>query len=433
MMKTYSEVIDFLYNQLPVFQNAGPGAYKPGLDTARELDAAFGHPHLKFRTVHVAGTNGKGSTSHTIASVLQAQGLKTGLYTSPHLVDFRERIRINGEMISEREVVDFTERYLASGLNCRPSFFELTTIMAFDHFARHNVDIAIIEVGLGGRLDTTNIITPLLSIITNISLDHTALLGGTEEEIAAEKAGIIKPGVPVVIGEASGSVREVFERVAGDKGCEILFAEDEQIGRKGNMYSIAPDGEPSVTYSLTGEYQHANANTVMAALRTLRHMIPVSDEAITEGFGSVQESTGLAGRWQTVMTDPVRVICDTGHNIGAWRILGPALEAVAKQSRLRVVMGFVNDKDVTHIFGHLPAGARYYFVTPSVARGRQASELSALAAGMGFRQTAAYGTVAEGFRQAMADSAREDVIFVGGSTFVVADFLKAVKSRELRV
>jgi len=423
-MRAYAEVIDFLYNQLPVFQNAGPGAYKPGLDTARELDAAFGHPHLKFRTVHVAGTNGKGSTSHTIASVLQAQGLKVGLYTSPHLVDFRERIRINGEMISEREVVDFTERYLTLGLNCHPSFFELTTIMAFDHFARHRVDVAIIEVGLGGRLDTTNIISPLLSVITNISLDHTALLGSTEEEIAAEKAGIIKPGVPVVVGEASGDVRRVFERAAGDKGCEIHFAEDEPVSRKDNMYGINPGDVPSVAYSLTGEYQHANARTVMAALRILRNMIPISDEAIIRGFGSVQESTGLAGRWQTVMTDPVRVICDTGHNIGAWRILGPALGRLAEQTRLHVVMGFVNDKDVTHIFEHLPADAQYYFVTPSVARGRQASELAALATGMGFRQVVAYDTVADGFRQAMADSARGDVVFVGGSTFVVADFLK---------
>lgn len=290
-------IINFRCSKTP------PRAYKPGLNTARTLDAAFGHPHLKYPTIHVGGTNGKGSTSHTLASVLQAQGLKVGLYTSPHLVDFRERIRINGQMISEAEVIDFVERYWEMSLSCRPSFFELTTIMAFEHFARHGVDVAIIEVGLGGRLDTTNIITPILSIITNISLDHVALLGNTEEKIAAEKVGIIKSGVPVVIGEASTSVRKVFEEVARNCGSEIIFAEDCTVTRDGDSYSINPDGEPIVMYSLTGEYQHANANTVMAALRTLRRILPISDLAIINGFGLVQESTSLLGRWQTIMTE----------------------------------------------------------------------------------------------------------------------------------
>lgn len=421
---TYVEVIDFLYNQLPLFQNSGPGAYKPGLDTALTLAQAFGNPHERLRTIHVAGTNGKGSTSHTIASVLQAAGYKVGLYTSPHLLDFRERIRIDGQMISKTEVVDFIEPYQETQLDCSPSFFELTTIMAFDHFVRHNVDVAVIEVGLGGRLDTTNIITPLLSIITNISLDHTSLLGNTEVEIAREKAGIIKPGIPVVIGEANSIVRKVFSDVANNTGSPVIFAEDVSVTISGDYYSIYPGASPVAKYQLKGEYQHANANTVMAALRCLRSSISIPDEAIITGFSNVSTSTGLAGRWQVIQECPVKIVCDTGHNIGAWLILGPVL---ATQSHLHcnllMVIGFVNDKDVSHIFQHMPKDAAYYFVTPSVARGLDSNKLLSIAKDNGLKIKGAYSSVAAGYEAASQDTKSGDMIFVGGSTFVVADFL----------
>lgn len=425
---TYDDVIDFLYSQLPMFQNSGPGAYKPGLGTAHLLDDAFGNPHLLYPSVHVAGTNGKGSTAHTIASVLQAAGMKVGLYTSPHLIDFRERIRINGQMIEKEEVTKFVERYLAMHLDCKPSFFELTTIMAFDHFARHHVDIAVIEVGLGGRLDTTNIISPILSVITNISLDHTALLGNTEVEIAREKAGIIKPRTPVVIGEANAEIREVMMQKALDMEAPVVYAEDEAVTRRENCYGINPGDNPIAEFELTGDYQHANANTIMAALRLLRRRFPITNKNIIKGFATVCQSTGLMGRYQTLQEKPIKVICDTGHNIGAWRILGPKLKQEALcNGNLRVVLGFVNDKDVDHIFDELPADADYYFVTPSVARGRSGESLLSIASEKGIRRARAFDNVISGYRQAMNEASEGDMLFVGGSTFVVADLLVAVK------
>lgn len=428
-MSTYGETIEYLYSQLPMFQNSGPGAYKPGLETARKLDDAFGNPHKSFRAVHVAGTNGKGSVSHTIASVLQAAGLNVGLYTSPHLIDFRERIRVNGEMISPEEVVDFVDRYRSLRLDCNPSFFELTTIMAFEHFARHKVDFAIIETGLGGRLDTTNIITPVLSVITNISLDHTALLGDTIEAIAREKAGIIKPGIPVVVGEADETVREVMTDAAKTVSAPLTFTEDEPVGRNGDVYSVRPGEEPCVEFELKGDYQHANANTIMAALRQLSNVIALSDNAVRKGFSTVCSATGLMGRWQTLREEPVKVVCDTGHNIGAWTILGPKLRQVAERvDHLRMVIGFVNDKDVNHIFDQMPHDAEYYFVTPSVARGRDSSQLLYLAREKGFRDIRAFGSVRDGYEAALNESLPGDMIFVGGSTFVVADLLTHLRN-----
>ena len=410
---------------MPMFQNSGPGAYKPGLATAHALDDAFGNPHRQYRSIHVAGTNGKGSVSHTIASVLQSAGLRVGLYTSPHLVDFRERIRINGEMISEQEVVDFVKRYRSLNLDCHPSFFELTTIMAFDHFARNLVDIAVIEVGLGGRLDTTNIINPILSIITNISLDHVSLLGDTEALIAKEKAGIIKCGVPVVIGEADKDVRRVFELAASEAGAPIVIAKEEPVTVKGNKYSINPGGEPIVEFDLKGDYQRANANTIMAALRVLRTIITISDEDIISGFASVTKSTGLAGRWQTISSKPVKIVCDTGHNVGAWQILGPRLRECAKEAQtLHMVIGFVNDKDVSHIFDYMPTDVKYYFVTPSVARGLDSSKLLDIAEQRNFAFAKSFASVAQGYEYALACAKEGDMIFVGGSTFVVADLMQ---------
>lgn len=430
-MTSYQDTVDYLFTQLPVFQNIGAGAYKPGLATAYTLSEAFGNPHKSFRSIHIGGTNGKGSTSHTLASVLMAAGYRVGLFTSPHLFDFRERIRVNGKMIPEDDVVDFVERYKSMDLGVSPSFFELTTIMAFDYFRSEGVDIAVVEVGLGGRLDTTNIITPELAIITNVSLDHMAQLGDTEVQIAAEKAGIIKPGIPVVIGEAEGEVREVFQRKADELGSPIVFAEDTPVDftvKDGHfVYSLRPGDAPSVESDLTGCYQPVNMNAVIHALR----LIPgIPDSAIAEGMADVQHRTGLMGRWMEIRSQAPKVICDTGHNIGAWRHLAPILAEVARHSTLRVVVGFVSDKDVSAIFDLLPSEAFYYFVTPSVKRARQASDLQELARKHGLK-TLAFNSVMEGYHNALSDSSDSDTLFVGGSNYVVSDLAPIIKKGTL--
>lgn len=424
----YQATTEWLFEQLPMFHNIGAGAYKPGLDTARLLSKAFGDSHRKFKTVHIAGTNGKGSTSHMLASCLAAAGYRVGLYTSPHLVDFRERMRVDGEMISEREVVDFVRRYRALGLDCQPSFFELTTIMAFDFFARRGVDIAIIETGLGGRLDTTNIITPLLSVITNVTLEHTALLGDTVEKIAAEKAGIIKPCIPVVIGEATDQTRPVFERAAEAAYAPITFAQDHMIncalqpdGRY--AFSVYPKCAATIACDLEGEWQIKNVNTAMAAMRALREDcdLNIPDRAIAQGLANVQSRTGLQGRWMRLDSDP-EIVCDTGHNPGAWTYLAPRLEKIASERTLRVVVGFANDKDAEQIFTRLPKNAVYYLVQPACRRARPSAELLEIANACGLQATA-YPTVSDGLEAAKADAAPTDMIFVGGSNFVVAEIL----------
>lgn len=337
----YTDTIDFLFSQLAMYQQQGPSAYKPGLDTTLALDRAFGHPSEKLRVVHVAGTNGKGSTSHSLASVFQASGLKTGLFTSPHLLDFRERIRIDGAMIPEQEVTDFVDRYMAMDLAIRPSFFELTTIMAFDWFARSGVDVAVVEVGLGGRLDSTNIVNPTMSVITNISLDHTALLGSTPGQIAREKAGIIKTAVPAVVGEAEGEVKEVFRRKAMEVGSPLVFATGDgslpysgyEFTDAGIRYSDTPFGE--INCDLSGSCQPANMATVLTALDLLRRggLIELSDAAVAEGLADVAGRTGLMGRWMTVGSSP-KVICDTGHNIGGWEYIVPRLNSMPGKKKL---------------------------------------------------------------------------------------------------
>jgi len=424
----YRNTIEWLFEQLPMFQKIGAGAYKPGLDTARLLSRAFGDAHRKFKTVHIAGTNGKGSTSHILAACLAAAGYKVGLYTSPHLVDFRERIRVDGKMIPEVEVVDFVDRYRQMNLDCRPSFFELTTIMAFDFFARQNVDIAVIETGLGGRLDTTNIITPLLSVITNVTLEHTALLGDTVEQIATEKAGIIKPCVPVIIGEATEQTRPVFNNVAEEAYAPITFAEEHSITCKplpdGRFaFSVYPLGTASMVCDLEGEWQKKNVNTALAALRALREDcgLNISDRDIAEGLANVQSRTGLQGRWMRLGENP-EIVCDTGHNPGAWMYLAPRLEKIASERTLRVVIGFANDKDADSIFSILPKNAVYYLVQPDSKRARPSTELLEIATANGL-QAKAYPTVAEGFDAAKADASATDTIFVGGSNFVVAEIL----------
>lgn len=421
----YRETLKYLYNATPQFERIGAAAYKPGLDTARALDDAWGNPHRHYPTIHVAGTNGKGSTCHTLAAILQSQGYRTGLYTSPHLIDFRERMRVDGEMISEQEVIDFVERYRNAGLGVSPSFFELTTIMAFDFFARRNVDIAVIETGLGGRLDTTNIITPVLSVITNISRDHMVQLGDTVAMIAREKAGIIKHAVPVVIGNGSGDgVRDVFIEKAREMEAPIVFADekkmfDEAVPSGDNIiYKGTPAGE--ITAELSGDCQVENAATILCAVEALRDAgIAIDDESVRNGFAHVTGLTGLAGRWSRLGDRPL-TICDTGHNEGGWQYLGPRLAGYG--DRLVMMIGFVNDKDVGHILEMMPRDARYIFTQASIPRAMEAGTLAVRAAEKGLPGTV-IPDVMRAVKEARHIAGEDGVVFIGGSTYVVAEAL----------
>lgn len=425
----YKESLEYLYRQLPMFSRVGAAAYKPGLDTSLALDAFFGNPHRSFRSIHVAGTNGKGSTSHMLAAMLQAQGYKTALYTSPHLVDFRERMRINGKMIPKEKVTDFVERFRSSGYEGRPSFFELTMMMAFDWFAAEKVDYAVIEVGMGGRLDSTNIIAPVACVITNISPDHMQFLGSTLPAIAREKAGIMKPGVPVVVGEAEGEIRRVFEERAAEVGAPVVFAQDEAL-----LTSCLSDG--NVLYctspllgdfrcTLTGDYQRHNINTVLSALKMLRGVgIRISDEAARTGFAEVSSLTGLAGRWMKIADEPL-TLCDTGHNEAGIRSNTAQLLRVAEEKggEIRMVIGFVADKDLDHILGLLPGEAKFYLTNADIPRALPAADLARRFDALGLPYEGVWERVSEAFDAAEAASKAEDVLFIGGSTFVVADFL----------
>ena len=416
---------------MPMFSRTGGDAYKEGLDTTLALDNLFGQPHKAFRTIHVAGTNGKGSTSHLLASVLQQSGYKVGLYTSPHLIDFRERMRVNGEMISEAEGIDFVERYRNSGFDGAPSFFELTTIMAFDYFRRAEVDFAIVEVGLGGRLDSTNIITPEMCVITNISFDHTQFLGDTLEQIAAEKAGIIKAGIPVVIGEAKDAVRAVFAQKAEQVGAPVVFAEDnKQIvshRRENDILLLETVKNGTISDQLSGDCQLKNANTALHAVHTLQSIgVEIPEEAVKEGFARVCEISGLMGRWMLLSSTP-RTICDTGHNVAGVQYIVKQL-AKEKYSNLHIVLGFVKDKDITHILEMFPRYATYYFTNAAIPRSMQASELKALAVTRGLDGDH-YATVEEAYKAAREAASADDMIFVGGSTFVVADLLASLSKK----
>lgn len=428
-MTEYDEALEWLYTQLPMFQRVGAPAYKPGLDTSRMLDDAVGNPHRRYRTIHVAGTNGKGSTAHTIAAVLQAAGYKVGLYTSPHLVDFRERIRVDGVMVPREYVAGFVRRFRAMELGCKPSFFELTMTMAFEYFASCGVDVAVIEVGMGGRLDSTNIITPDMCVITNISFDHTAFLGDTLAAIAAEKAGIIKPSIPVVIGEAQGEVRRVFADKALAEGAPVVFAEDAgayasavRSADGGWIYSGTEFG--TVAGALGGECQPRNAATILAALSQLRRQgWRITDEAVARGFAEVCRMTGLCGRWMTIGREPL-VICDTGHNTGGWEYISRQLAGFG--GRKRMVIGFVSDKDISHILDMMPRDADYYFTQASIARALPAGDLAAMARDKGLSGVVV-PTVAEAYKKALGDVAEGEMVFVGGSTFVVADLLTSLQ------
>lgn len=423
-----------MFARLPMFHRIGPAAYKNSLENTLLMDAFFGHPHHNFKTIHVAGTNGKGSVSHMLAAVLQKAGYKTGLYTSPHLVDFRERIRVNGEMISKEEVTDWIEKYAVKQnlWNIEPSFFELTVALAFDFFARQKVDIAVVEVGLGGRLDSTNIITPEVSIITNIGYDHVQLLGDTLEKIAGEKAGIIKPGVPVVIGETNNLTAPVFINSAKSQNSPIYFADKIfkteysllSLDRK-QVLNISKNEKPAFTQlklDLLGNYQQKNVPTVLAALEVLEQKgWQITNENIYEGLKETAEITGLMGRWQAIGYNPL-VICDTGHNEDGIKMIIDQIANTAFQ-HLHVVFGMVADKNIENVLKLLPADATYYFTKAALPRALDEKILAGQAKLHGLKGDS-YPTVSEAFLNAQKVAGKNDLIFVGGSTFVVAEILK---------
>ena len=425
----YPQTLDWLYAQLPMFSRTGAAAYKPGLQTSLDLDRYFRHPHRRFRSIHIGGTNGKGSTSHMLAAILQSQGYRVGLYTSPHLVDFRERIRIDGEMIPREAVVKFVRKFRESGYEGHPSFFELTMMMAFDWFAGQRVDYAVVEVGMGGRLDSTNIITPELSVITNISKDHTQFLGATLPEIAREKAGIIKTDVPCVVGEAEGEVREVFEEKASEEGATILFACDFMPLRR--CVSVPSGGLDCSSplcgdfhCELGGDYQKKNVNTVLAAVVELRRIgVDIDDGSIRKGMAEVCELTGLAGRWMKVADDPL-IVCDTGHNEAGLRYTMEQLDRTARQrgGRKRIVIGFVADKAIDDILGLLPKDASYYLTQASIPRALPVADLLEKFHSHGF-EAHPYPTPKAAAAAARDAASNSDVIYIGGSTFIVADYL----------
>lgn len=408
-----------------MFEHIGASAYKEGLENTNILDKHFGFPHRKFKSIHVAGTNGKGSCSHTLAAILQKEGYKVGLYTSPHIIDFRERIKINGICVSEKYVIDFVQQEKEFFEKLHPSFFELTTAMAFKYFAEQNVDYAVIEVGLGGRLDCTNIITPILSIITNISFDHTNFLGNTLEKIAEEKAGIIKKNIPVIVGETTDETFPVFKARAELMCSNIVFADANNeiesfiIEKKGITYNTRNFGK--VYGELSGIYQKKNTNTILHAVKFLcdKHIIK-NLSSIQEGFSHVCKLTGLMGRWQQVGTEPT-VICDTGHNVGGWRYISQQLK-FQNYNKLHIVFGMVDDKDIDGVMNLLPQNAHYYFTRAQSKRAIPEETVQKKA----FEHKLygeCYDNVPKAYESAYKQSSPNDLIFIGGSSYIVSDLL----------
>lgn len=428
---TYQETIGYLYDRLPVFQHIGARAFKPGLHTTRELCKSLGDPQDKYPTIHIAGTNGKGSTSHMLAAILQASGYRVGLYTSPHLKDFRERIRVNGEFVPEDFIIDFVADQKSNIDNLAPSFFEVTVAMAFSYFEKANVDVAVIEVGMGGRLDSTNVITPELAVITNISFDHMQFLGDTLGKIAGEKAGIIKPGVPVVVSEYQDpEIGDVITAAALAVGAPLTFASDAfEV-----VYNGLQDGKMLVDVKerasgtvlikdlvsdLTGSYQLKNITGVWAAAKVLASRgWSITDDSIRTAMQSVSPITGLKGRWQQLRQNP-DVYCDTAHNTAGLSMTLAQFDSVCKGTR-RFVIGFVGDKDIATMLSLFPKEAKYYFCEPSNMRALKAAELQSRAFEHGL-EGETFGNVNEALEAAVRDSAPSDAIYVGGSTFVVAD------------
>jgi len=428
---TYKETLEFLYSQLPAYHRIGKAAYKNDLNNSLTLDDYFGHPHRKYRTIHVAGTNGKGSVSHMIASILQEAGYRTGLYTSPHLKDFRERIKVNGKMISEKDVIDFVKNNTSIIESLHPSFFEMTVAMAFNHFAESNVDIAIIEVGLGGRLDSTNIIKPVLSVITNIGFDHMDLLGNTLEQIASEKAGIIKKNVPVVIGETHPATEELFLSQASAAGSAISFADKRFSCEFGEYYfdqkargymitDLISQSKSEGETVLTGDYQYRNLMTVFNTINILNDILIITNVNIKDGLRNVVLNTGLKGRWQTLNLDPL-TICDTGHNREALEFNMVQINRI-KKSGLHMVIGFVNDKDIESFLPLFPTDAVYYFTKASIPRALNEEILRSKSERYGLYGLG-YPDVKTALFHATKNAAPSDLIFIGGSTFIVGEII----------
>lgn len=421
----YQETVEYLFNSTPVFEHVGASAYKPGLQATIALDNHFGNPHEAYKTVHIAGTNGKGSCSHSIAAILQSAGYKVGLFTSPHLVDFRERIRVNGEPISEQRVTDFVKEEKDFFEPLHPSFFELTTALAFLYFKEQKVDIAVVEVGLGGRLDCTNIINPEVSIITNISFDHTQFLGNTLAKIAGEKAGIIKQHTPIIIGEALKDTRPVFEAKAKEMDAPIIFAQDNPVT---SDYEHCVDG--GITFQsedygelhtdLGGDYQEKNMNTILTAIKVLKTKINIPDSSVHNGLSNVCRLTGLRGRWETLRKNP-KVVCDTGHNVGGWQYLSKQIKSQPCKT-LRIVFGMVDDKDINTVMQMLPKKAVYYWAQASSKRAFPSDKVAELGKKYSL-QGVDCGSVANAYAKALAESEPQDFIFVGGSSYIVADLL----------
>lgn len=403
---TYQETIYWMFAQLPMYQQQGASAYKKDLTNTILLASHLDNPEKKIKAVHVAGTNGKGSTSSMIASILQEAGYRVGLYTSPHLKDFRERIKINGEMISEDFVVEFIKQNKSFFEENSLSFFEMTVGLAFDYFVKENVDIAVIEVGMGGRLDSTNIITPLVSVITNIGFDHTQFLGNTIEAIAGEKAGIIKPKIPVVIGEYTEETKKVFLAKAQECDSEIYFASD-----------LITEDYPC---GLLGDYQFHNKKTVVQTINVLKEKFEITDDEVKKGLLNVVKSTGLLGRWQQIHSNP-KVICDTAHNSHGLKIVLSQIQK-EKFNNLHFVLGVVNDKDLEDILPLFPKNAKYFFSKPNVPRGLDASILKESAEVYGLIGDV-YNSISEAYKEALSVSSKNDFIYIGGSTFVVAEIV----------
>lgn len=410
----YRRAVDWMCSALPMFQKVGSAAYRPGLENTEYLMDYLGHPERGLRCIHVAGTNGKGSTSSMLASVLMEAGYRTGLYTSPHLIDFRERMRVDGEMIPKEFVADFVERHLDFFTAHSFSFFEMTTAMAFCWFRACGVDVAVVETGLGGRLDSTNVVRPDLSVITNIALDHTAILGDTRVQIAGEKAGIIKPGVPVLIGENDPEIEPVFRAKAAREGAPLYFTD----------HGIRLEDYPC---PLEGDYQRFNIATVVAACGILRESWKLDPQTVRRGLARVVDNTHLQGRWQVLSRRPL-VVCDTGHNVNGIGEIVRQLSHTPK-GRLFMVFGMVNDKDVDGVLALLPKEAQYCFAQASVQRALDSRELARRAARFSLRAEA-YPDCESAFRAAQQQAGPQDMIFVGGSTFVVADVLEALSKQE---
>ncbi len=427
----YDQTLEYLFKQLPVYQRDGKAAYKADLNTTIKLDKYFSSPHKKYKTIHIAGTNGKGSVAHSLASILQETGLKVGLYTSPHYLDFRERIRINGQPVNKDFVVDFVEQHSNYFLSLKPSFFEITVAMAFEYFAQQNVDIAVIEVGMGGRLDSTNIITPIASVITNIGFDHTQFLGTELSSIAKEKAEIIKKNIPVIVSENKPNLKLIFSQKAQQVDAPLYFSghnyavQNYYVNDENQLvFNIDKHGKleySNLIFGLSGEYQRFNILTILQTVEVLKAHINILDQNIFTGLKNVVQNTGIMGRWQILSTNP-RVICDAGHNYDGILNVTEQLKSL-KYNKLHIVFGTVNDKDISKILKLLPQDAEYYFTKASINRALNEETLKNSGQNFGLLGES-YMSVNEAITSALQNKKENDLIFIGGSTFIVAEAIE---------